>query len=411
MKASFAKFQRNSESENGNISISFALCFVALAGAAGAAFDVGNSMFAKTKFQGALDAAVLAGASSSVIEAYQVRTAQKYFAANAANSSIEKQEVTFRRVNEQLVGQLTGVVKSSLMNAVGVEGMPLSVTSVAVAGIAREPACILAMHPTRKHTLEMNGSVSLLAPQCHIYGNSNHFNDVVDPHTSANYMTGASVAAVGGGHHYVENVVPEVEFGHEIIADPLSGISIPAAGTCTGTKVSFTGGVHVLQPGTYCNGLAIKKGAKVELVDGGEYIISGGSLLVAGGELVGNGTTIFLVESASVDFSDATVKLTAPKTGQFAGLAVVGERVATSNSFADSTIDVHGVFYMPMGDLTWSNTGTPKASAKWSAFVFDGFSWGGSGTINLSFDLAGSDIPYPASMRVIPRPSEPRLVH
>ncbi|MBL4758684.1 MAG: hypothetical protein JKY32_13940 [Rhizobiales bacterium] len=40
----------------------------------------------------------------------------------------------------------------------------------------------MAMHPTRKHTLELKDSVSVIAPDCNLFGNSDYPWDVVDPH-------------------------------------------------------------------------------------------------------------------------------------------------------------------------------------------------------------------------------------
>jgi Flp pilus assembly protein TadG len=400
---------KNLSSEDGNISISFALCFVGLAAAAGGAMDLANVVFTQTKVQGALDASVLAGVSTSTLKEYQIATAEKYYRENAAGFAIEGQQVTFKVVQGKLVGEVNGSVSSSLMRAVGYEKTPLNVTSVGVSGITREPACILAMHPTRKHTLEMKESVSLIAPQCHIYGNSNHFNDVVDPHTPQNFMTGHSVAAVGGGHHYIQNVTPPVEFGHEIIEDPLK-ISSPSVPTCIGTDVEINGETRVLEPGNYCGGLTVSNGSRVSLVDGGEYVISGGKLEVSDSSINGKNAIVFLQGSTSIELDNSSLVLEAPVSGKYAGLALVGDSVPSSNSFVDSTIDVHGVFYMPSGDLVWTNKGTPAMSAKWSTFVLDGFSWDGSGTINLKFDLAGSEVPFPEALRVIPRPSEPRLI-
>ncbi len=78
------------------------------------------------------------------------------------------------------------------------------------------------MHPSRKHTLELKDSVSVYAPDCNIYGNSDHVDDVVDPHTPDNYLTGKTVQAVGYGHHYLQNVKPPLEHAPEILKDPLA---------------------------------------------------------------------------------------------------------------------------------------------------------------------------------------------
>ena len=120
--------------------------------------------------------------------------------------------------------------------------------------------------------------------------------------------------------------------------------------------------------------------------------------------------TIFLDDAAtSIEWTNSTIRLKAQTSGDFAGVALFGKQVPTSNTLANSTVDIHGVFYMPNGDFTWTNTGTPVITALWTAFVTDGFSWDGDGTINFPFDLAASDVPYPDAMRLIPRPGRVRL--
>ena len=126
----------------------------------------------------------------------------------------------------------------------------------------------------------------------------------------------------------------------------------------------------------------------------------------------GTGVTIALVDNAvALNWNGATVRLAAPKTGSYAGMVVIGVRDQKSHTFNASTIDLHGVVYLLQGDLTWANTGTPTIHSKWTAWIVDGFSWSGDGTIRINFDLQGSDIPYPGTLNVIPRTTTARLVN
>jgi hypothetical protein len=270
----------------------------------------------------------------------------------------------------------------------------------------------MAMHPTRKHTLELKERVQVVAPDCNIYGNSDHFNDVVDPHTPENYLEGKFIAAIGGGHHYLENVKPPVEFGTRLVPDPFGAIDVPAPGLCTQTNFIASAQIIDLPEGHYCGGLTIKNGSKVTLAPGGTYFISGGTFNVDSSTVEGDGVTIFLTDASSnVEWNKAVVRISAPKTGDYAGIAVFGARVDTNNSFTASTVDVHGAFYMPMGAFTWDNVGDPVITAKWQSFILDGVSWIGSGTIRYNFDLTSSDIPFPAQLIAVPRPDSPRLMN
>ena len=77
----------------------------------------------------------------------------------------------------------------------------------------------------------------------------------------------------------------------------------------------------------------------------------------------------------------------------------------------NSTINIHGVLYFPGGYFSWINIGTPTITALRSAFILDGFSLDGSGTIKIPFNLAASDIPYPAGLNAVPKPGKVRLLY
>ena len=89
---------------------------------------------------------------------------------------------------------------------------------------------------------------------------------------------------------------------------------------------------------------------------------------------------------------------------------MMGARVEVVHALDASTVDLHGVVYLPNGAFSWSNTGTPSITAKWTAWIVDGVSWTGDGTININFNLKDSDIPYPPQLNVIPRPGSARIV-
>jgi hypothetical protein len=410
LQNALSKFKQLKKDRSGNTTTLFALSAVALIGGAGVAIDFAQSNYKQTQVQANLDAAVLAGVASSLQHDHQILMAKKFFD-EFENSSGTSYGAEFSIKNELLVGRVSATIPSSFSRVLGIETVPFVADSTATSGETLEPACFMAMHPTRKHTLELKETVRVIAPDCNIYGNSNHFNDVVDPHTPENYLEGKFIAAIGGGHHYLENVKPPVEFGTRLVPDPFGAINIPAPGPCTQTNFIASAQIMDLPQGHYCGGLTITNGSKVKLQTGGTYFISGGTFKVNSSTVEGEGVTIFLTDgNANVEWNKAVVRISAPKAGPFAGTAVFGERVATNNSFTESTVDVHGAFYMPMGAFTWENVGEPDITAKWQAFILDGVSWIGSGTIRYTFDLANSDIPFPTELISVPRPGEVRLI-
>jgi Putative Flp pilus-assembly TadE/G-like len=416
------KFKELASDSSGGFAVTFAVAAVLLAGAAGFGIDLARISSVRSSVQQSLDAAVLAGVAYSpsaksmsgvsgygVTNADRIKTAVKYFESDTDNmAAVAAKSFVFE--GDVLVGRATARVETTLLAVLGPKFADLEQIAKATSGPFRAPACFLAMHPLRKHTLELKDSVSVIAPDCHIYGNSRHPDDVVDPHTLENFLVGKSVQAVGYGHHFLTNVTPPVEHAPELIPDPLADLVIPAAGACQFTDTKITGGDHTLYPGVYCGGLTVESGAVVTLKPG-LYNLTGGDFEVKDATVKGDGVTVsFATPDVHVNWTGATIRISAPKSGLYAGMAVIGSRDPADHTIDASTVDVHGVIYLLQGAFTWTNAGTPAVSALWTAWIVDGISWLGEGTINIGFNLKDSDIPYPKALYVIPRPGTQRLV-
>ena len=411
MVAIFRKFTLE---RSANVGIIFAFAAVPLIGGAGAAVDYSRATMASAVLQATLDGAVLAGMSLPAREKKLGKSptaiARKTFHANLADREVTS---SFEFKDGILSGTASMPVKTYVIQMFGVGEFVASAKSASTADAVRGPVCFMAMHPSRKHTLELKDSVSVYAPDCHIYGNSDDVDDVVDPHTPNNFLTGKSVQAIGYGHHYIQNVKPSLQYAPEYVPDPLATMSIPNDPTCTVTNRKIASQTVTLSPGVYCQGLQISGNSNVTLSPG-TYYIRGGAFSVSKSTVVGDGVTIVSWGTTSpLDWSSSTIRLTAPKAGSMAGIVVTGERVASASTLTDSTVDLHGVIYLPKSAFTWTNSGTPEITAKWTSWIVDGISWLGNGTIKINFDPANSAIPYPTALTsVIPRvgPGSVRLI-
>ena len=406
--------------QSGGVAIAFSISAVTIVFAGGMAVDYGRALSLKSKLQSTLDAAVLAGVRGNLdaaamagtlgngTDAEKIQVATDYFQANLPSSgTISTPDFTF--ANNNLVGTVNATVPMMLTKVLGFETMAFSLQSIASIEPLYRPICFLAMHPTRKHTLELDQAVSVIAPDCHIYGNSSHFDDVVDPHTPLNFIVAKSVQANGYGHNYLVNVTPPLEHAPEIIADPLAARVMPVAGSClhTGLVVS---GTTTLNPGTYCGGLTIDSGADVTF-NPGLYIISGGAFSVSNATISGNEVTIALADTAAtLNWSNAQIRLSAPTSGTYASMVLIGVRQPMTHVFFESVIDLHGVVYLLNGDIIWTNTGIPAITALWTAWIVDGVSWLGDGEVHINFDPENSPVPYPVELNKIPRPGSPRIL-
>ena len=406
--------------QSGAVAIVFSFSLVMIISIAGVSIDYGRARVLQTKLQLTLDNAVLAGVRGSLDAAAlagqgeesdenKIKVAQVFFKAkNLTMGNIG--EATFAFQGENLVGNVHASIDTSLLKVVGLNSFDVSTTSVATITPEYKPLCFMAMHPYRKHTLELKQSVSVIAPKCHIYGNSNHYDDVVDPHTPQNHIVGKSVQAIGFGHHYIENVTPPLEHAPELISDPLADLVIPAIGACDHNSKSVSGETTTLNPGTYCGGLEITGGSNVTF-NPGVYIIAGAKFELDSSSINGVDVTIVLADDkAELDWKDSVIRLSAPAIGEYASMVMIGVRASTDHEFDASTIDLHGIVYLINGEFIWTNAGTPAITSKWTAWIVDGVSWRGDGEVHINFNLKDSHIPYPSGLNVIPRPGYPRLL-
>ena len=272
---------------SGGMAVPGAIATLVVVTASGAALEYTNKSRVSSAMQQVVDAAALGGAGASDKKDEQIAKAKEILAAHGIESfgmKVEDPEATPQRVfhNDKghLVVQADAGVEAGLLGLFGMEKLSVQVEAIANRqGVNRVPICFMAMHPTRKHTLELKKSVSLYGPDCNIYGNSNHPYDVVDPHTPENFVVSASIQAIGYGHHYLENLTPPLVKAEELIPDPYATLTLPK-GACESDKqsVSISSGKTQLDPGIYCGGFEVSGGAEVTL-NPGVYVFkdSGGS--------------------------------------------------------------------------------------------------------------------------------------
>ena len=408
--SSFSRLKSFFAHEGGSIVIIFGILMPVLLGFSGMALDYARAYSIKSTLQGAIDAAVLAGVSSSQDEEQQISAAQAYF--DSTTKSLEQNfSSSFSRDGDNLVGVASTTLDTIILSTLDIDDMNVGVKAIATAAEVHGPLCFMAMHPTRKHTLELKDSVSVIAPDCNIYGNSSHSYDVVDPHKPENYLIGKSVQAIGYGHHYLENVIPPLEYAPELIPDPLASLNIPTPGECDFENMQVIGSTTTLNPGVYCEGLEIMNGANVTLTPG-VYIITKDKFKVDQSTLTGDGVSIVLADDkVKIEWrGNSEIHLSAPKTGPYTSIVLMGREYA-EHKIDKAVIDIHGIVYLPSGEFEWKNTGTASIDAKWTVWIIDGVTWKGDGKIYINFEPDESDIPYPNDLRwLIPRPGTPRLI-
>lgn len=270
----------------------------------------------------------------------------------------------------------------------------LSVTGRAVAK-GGPNICILALDPTASNAISVQGSVAVNANNCSIYS---------DSAASASISAGGSssvsalvVSAVGGvtGQSSI-TAQNGVLTQQNAIADPYASIPLPSYSGCTATSPQYKY-TEYLMPGVYRGGMTLNSGSNVTLSPG-VYVMDQGSLTVNGGAtLQGSGVTIVFTSSTGNNYATAkinggaVVNLTAPTSGQYAGIVFYGDRaMPTGTSFnlgGGSYQYFGGAVYLPKADVSFS--GNNSTSTSCTQVIVDTISFVGNSGIQVNCTGAG----------------------
>ncbi|CAA7618381.1 conserved hypothetical protein [Magnetospirillum sp. LM-5] len=245
-------------------------------------------------------------------------------------------------------------------------GDAVTIRARAVARVIQNgQACVLALEGVQSQALYFTGSATINLIGCGVAANSTSA-QAMQVSGSATLNTGwvdlvGNYSVSGSG---VLNSATVPRTGISPIADPFADLPSPSTGSCL--KTGYKSKAHqseTLQPGTYCNGMEIGSQGNVTLSPG-TYVVKGGTFKVNGNaSLTGSGVTIILSGSGS-DYAladingGASISLTAPSTGAYAGIAFYQDRNAPTgpdNKFnGGSTMNINGAIYFPRQEVKFT---------------------------------------------------------
>ncbi len=220
--------------------------------------------------------------------------------------------------------------------------------------------CILALATTAAPAITINGNSAATLTGCNVYSNSNAS---VSINTSGGgTLVADDVYSVGGISNF--GITANLHPYDQPQADPYA--SVPdATVVCPSAMPSTITGPATIQPGTYCNGLKLKSGSIT--MAPGTYIVAGGPFNVASQASVDATAGVTIITAAYNNFiysasvaGGATFKITAPKTGTYAGIAFFADRSMGFNnniitSFdGQSNLSVTGAIYAPTSFVTYA---------------------------------------------------------
>jgi len=365
----YRKFARGSGLQNmitawascrkGNVALLFTMLAPMVIGGAGLATEVGLWYHRRLELQSAADAAAYAAAVDLRAGASQSAFTQEAMSA-AQNSGFDATQGTIvvnnpptsgthqtNQAIEVLISEKVPRFFTSIFTNAPLVEHTRSVTTFQTAS----NACVLALDPTASGAVTFSGSSSVSLTGCSVMANSLS-NSAVVAQGSASLATDC-IIAVGGIS--LTAGVSETVCSNPItqappVADPFAGV--PAPSTSGGCQ---NGSGSSLSPGVYCGGLTLQGNVTLQP---GVYVIEGGDLKVnANANVTGSGVTIYMAGSSTVSMNgNATVNLSAPTSGTYAGMLFFGDRSGsnvseTLNGTASSAMT--GAIYFPKQNVNY----------------------------------------------------------
>jgi hypothetical protein len=350
------------ECERGQVIPIVALALVVLLAAAAMAVDVGYLRYMQRVQQSAADSAALAGASELAYPAANdVTTAAKADA--GANGFTDDGSNIIVTVNHPPAtgpyagnaGAVEAIVSAKhgmfFERVLGVAAKFITTRAVAVLGNANTAGnCIYALN----NDIDMN-SATINAPTCGIISNGNM-------NLNSDTITAASIGAAGP-ISVASSTFPEASPATAIAAtDPCPTIAgcayltanPPDMSSCLASNLSLNSWTGTLNPGVYCQ--SVNMNSSNVTFQPGLYVFTNG-LSANSTTMTGNGVT-FYVAASSFNANSCTFNLTAPASGNNAGILLFQPAANSSSANLNSSggTGVQGAIYMPKGTLTTNST-------------------------------------------------------
>jgi len=413
--------RRFAADQRGSLIIWLAFGLMMIIGLASIAVDMSFLYVTQTRLQGAADAAALAAASAlpdeDAARALAVEYAEKNMPAEEFGTVLATSDVvpgswdnttrTFVaggtpanavRIVTRRADENGNAPSLFFANVLGVA--QANVSTVAIAGNARPPTCVLALDPGGAGALGLDSNASIDAPSCNVQVNSS---DMAALTTNNNAAIQAAQICVVGDYSQLgaSSLTPEPSPGCEALDDPLAGLAAPVFGACDATAAVYDSVTDTLDPGVYCDGLQIIGSADISF-NPGIYVIRDAPFIVDGSASVqGDGVGFYLTGGATLSFASGTqVDLKAPASGELSGVLFFQDRDDSGINLIDSdnASRLEGTLYFPGGILQSHSNGTIASGSAYTVLIAWQLDLSSSTVVELNTDYAASSVPLPAGL-------------
>ncbi len=378
----------------GNVSLVFGLCVIPLTFAVCAAIELFSASNERASLQNAVDAGALAGAArlsvASSTRTDNVSSAAMTVAQQVLTDAHIATRVTFEVTlenNDQAVTVVAHADHKALIGFDGFGNQALNARATAES-LNAVPLCIL---QTGSGGISVRNTARIRATGCAVHANANVAVD------SSAMIQADRVQAVGT---LSGPIVPTGNAGAMPIDDPFSDMNLNPPKDCAGKaeKVDIRkSGILVLAPGVHCEEIEIDNNAVLQLQPGEHYFMDD---LNANDNAVIQGDDVVLVfgSTKKIKFADkAAVRLSARKTGPFAGFLIVTSRdnheIFTIAS--DNVSKLLGTIYIPNAELDVDTSGNVAQDSAWSIIVANSLKLTQNPVLVINTGYVGSGVPVP----------------
>jgi hypothetical protein len=340
----------------GAIAIMTALSLPVVVGFIGMGVEAGLWFHAKRDLQTAADSAAVAAAyevARGYPDAVMTQTGENAAANNGYDGS-KNDAITinspplsgdFNGNNEAVQVIMTRNLSLLFTDIFMDGGVTISVQAVAILD-GGDDFCILGLHPTASGGVSVGGTADVEL-DCGVASNSNA-DDAFQVFGNAdvaasNASTVGGIEVSGGG----SLVTSEPSRQNALPArDPYADLAEPSVGSCDYPSVTRVqnGDNTTLFPGVYCGDIRITGGTAT--FSPGEYILKGADIMITGGTIFGTDTFFFFTNDGpnfgQIDVTGGDIDLTAPDSGDYAGMLFFQDRDAPTGMGASTTNRING---------------------------------------------------------------------
>lgn len=343
----------------------------------------------KSKLQAAVDAGALAGASKLSLALYDADTEATNAAVTSAKQNFNPAGVTYAVAIDHTTNTMTLTGQAPHSSVTGLMNFSKTVTVSATAeALQKTPLCILQTGPGG--SISLSNASTIRAPGCLV-----HANDSISV-ASSGMISAERIQAAGSVSGPMS---PAGNSGALAIPDPFVGMNLNPTSLCSlsiGVGTPITGDV-TLAPGVHCLPVLIIGNAHLHLMPGDHYFM-GGLVMSSNSVLDGDDVALIFAPLQIFNFADkATIRLTARKSGPFAGflIATTRDNVKTFEISSTNVSKLLGTIYIPNATLDVTTSGNVAQDSDWSIIVAKRLTLSNGPTLVINKNYAGSGVPVP----------------